>query len=111
MRRYKKSPVLAATRSWGKPNKSLPTLYSTTHGLVKGNSTIEQCYESLGNRVVALAVWDYRKAMRRLKRDPDCEQAKSEARSLERFFLSERFGIFTTLDGEYLLGRLKECLK
>ncbi|MBR3538958.1 MAG: hypothetical protein IKN79_07790 [Eubacterium sp.] len=65
-------------------------------------------YENLANAIILLAVKDYRKAMRTLRRRPDCISARMQRDEVERFFLSDWFAKLTTLDGENLMNRLRE---
>ncbi|MBQ9030130.1 MAG: hypothetical protein IJ106_01575 [Parasporobacterium sp.] len=68
-------------------------------------------YEALGNAVVIRAVKDYRMAGRRLMRHPEDRLALSEMVKLEKFFLGPDFSMFTTMDGKYLVDRLREELR
>lgn len=68
-------------------------------------------YKALGAAVVKQAVQDYRAAWKRLRRFPKDRSAADECRRIEEFFLSERFDLFTDLDGPWLLRKLKEKLE
>jgi len=65
-------------------------------------------YENLANAIIQTAATDYRAAMRRLGKNHDNYAAASEATELERFFRSAWYEMLTDLDGEYLLGRLRQ---
>ena len=65
-------------------------------------------YEALANAVVEQAVKDYRTARRKLKRDPSDDRAREEIVSIEKFFHSKRFTLFTLVDPDYILRMLKE---
>lgn len=65
-------------------------------------------YEELANAIVLQAVKDYRDSRKKLKRHPKNEAAKNMLADCEEFFCSDRFGMFTKIDGKTLLRRLKE---
>lgn len=65
-------------------------------------------YEELANAVVLQAVKDYRDSKRILKRNPRNDAAKKMKSECERFFISEHFSIFTSIDGKSLLAKLEE---
>lgn len=68
-------------------------------------------YEALGNAVVLQAAKDYRAAYKRWKRHPEDAEVKSSLSQIERFFQSQRFHLFTELDGKALLHRLRKELE
>ena len=65
-------------------------------------------YENLANAIILLAVKDYRKAMKALKRNPGSIFAQACRDDVTRFFQSVWFAQLTELDGEKLLLRLRE---
>ena len=65
-------------------------------------------YENLANAIITQAVKDYRRAHRKLKEEPDDTKALKTVDEVERFFRSGWFGRLTALDGNRILGRLKE---
>ena len=65
-------------------------------------------FENLANAIVLQAVKDYRGIRRYLESNPCDSTAALELDRLEKFFRSEEFRIFTNLDGETLLRRLRE---
>jgi len=65
-------------------------------------------YENLANAIVLDAVKDYRKALKRLKKNSRNSIAASECEEIERFFRSGWFGVLSEVDPEYLINRLKE---
>ncbi len=84
--------------------------------------------ELLANAIVIQAADDYRmtaklwhKADKRLKRARSKEKRKEiaaekraigkELKSLERFFLGQWCAMLTTVDGGYILGKLKEEMR
>ena len=68
-------------------------------------------YEAFGNAVVLQAVKDYRNAGKRLRRHPEDKQALHEMVELEKFFLGPTFNIFTSIDGSYLVDKLRKELQ
>ena len=68
-------------------------------------------YENLMIAIIKQAVYDYRGAMRRLKRKSRNVDARLRADDVEGFFRSEWFKVLTDVDGEYLIRKLQEeCL-
>ena len=68
-------------------------------------------YENLANAIVLQAVKDYRDALKRLKKKPNNQAAKSGAMECERFFCSSWYKALTSVDGEYLIQKLREEAK
>ena len=72
-----------------------------------GNKIGDSC-ENLANAIVIQAAEDYRRALKTLKgcsKDKDAIAVKEEC---ERFFQSDWFTVLTTLNGEWLMRKLKE---
>ena len=67
-----------------------------------------EAYEMLANAIIKQAADDYRNAHRKLLRMPHDFEAKKRIREVEVFFQSQELMGLTTLDGEYLLRKLKE---
>lgn len=65
-------------------------------------------YERLANAVILQAVKDYRSARKKLKYHPKNKDAKLMVEDCERFFCSDWFTAFTSIDGEALLRKLQE---
>lgn len=65
-------------------------------------------WHSLANAIVISAAKDYRSALRRLRRRPNSQTAKTEINDLERFFRSDWYKVLTNVDGEMLIQKLKE---
>ena len=74
--------------------------------MANNSNLAENPWERLANAIVLLAVSDYRSALRKLKRNPQNQDAMSDA--IERFFRSGWFSILTSVDGEYLMDRLRK---
>ena len=67
----------------------------------------EDPYEKLGNAIVLQAVSDYRRALRKVKKPKNREDIEGALR-LEKFFRSEWYQVLTSVDGVYLIERLRE---
>lgn len=68
-------------------------------------------YENLANAIVLQAVKNYRDALKRLKKKPSNQSAMSDAMECERFFRSDWYKALTSVDGEYLIQKLREEAK
>ncbi|MEG2624543.1 MAG: hypothetical protein RSC06_16755 [Clostridia bacterium] len=64
-------------------------------------------YENLANSIILLAVKDYRAALKKLKKWPRNEPAKTMKDEVERFFRSAWYRELTSVDGEYLISKLQ----
>lgn len=67
----------------------------------------ENPYEALANAIVLRAVDDYRIALKKVKKNPNNRIAFDEALQIERFFRSQWYQVLTSVDGEYLINRLR----
>ena len=67
----------------------------------------ENPYEALANAIVLQAVNDYRAALKKVKKNPNNREALDEALQIERFFKSQWYQVLTSVDGEYLINRLR----
>ena len=68
----------------------------------------ENPYEKLANAIVLQAVSDYRAALKKVKKNPINRDVINEALQIEKFFRSEWYQTLTSLDGEYLIERLRK---
>lgn len=68
-------------------------------------------YENLINAIILQAVKDYRDALKRLKKKPQNTDAMSTAMEIERFFHSAWYQIIASVDGDYLIQKLREEAK
>lgn len=68
-------------------------------------------YEQLANAIILQAVKDYRYALKRIKMNPANKTAMADAMECERFFRSDLYSALTSVDGEYLINRLREEVK
>lgn len=65
-------------------------------------------YENLANAVIAQAVADYRRLLKRAQKNPANREALDEALQVERFFRSGWYQRLTNVDGEFLIRKLQE---
>jgi len=65
-------------------------------------------YENLANAIVLQAVKDYRDALKRLKKKSGNKASMADALECERFFRSGWYKALTSVDGEYLINKLRE---
>jgi hypothetical protein len=74
-----------------------------------GNKNLaEDPYERLTNAIILQAAFDYRVALKKIKARPKNREAIDEALRIERFFRSDWYQALTSVDGEYLIERLKD---
>ena len=65
-------------------------------------------YESLANAIILQAVKDWRDSVKKLKKRPRFQPAIDMKKECEEFFLSDYFKILSSVDGEWLLTKLKK---
>ena len=63
---------------------------------------------ALANAIIVQTVKDYRRALRKQKKDPGNISAKIPIEEAEQFFRSEWYRLLTTVDGETLIKQLRE---
>lgn len=68
-------------------------------------------YEALANAVVLQAVKDWRESAKKVSRGRRNINAQAMKDECEKFFTSSYFNIFTELDGNMLLMKLKQEVK
>lgn len=77
-----------------------------------GNKNLaEDPYERLANAIILQAVTDYRTALKKIQVNPKNKDAIDEALRIERFFRSAWYSQLTSVDGEYLIRRLRDEVK
>ena len=64
-------------------------------------------YNELANAIVMQAVKDYRKALKCLRINSKNKTALAEAMECEEFFRSSWYRTLTSVDGEYLIDKLR----
>ena len=77
-----------------------------------GNKNLaEDPYERLANAIILQAVTDYKTALKKIRKNPGNRDAIDEALRIERFFRSGWYSQLTSVDGEYLIRRLREAIR
>ena len=77
-----------------------------------GNKNLaEDPYERLANAIILQAVTDYRSVLKKIRRNPKNKDSVDEALRIERFFRSDWYSHLTSVDGEYLIRRLRDEVK
>lgn len=71
----------------------------------------EDPYERLANAIILQAVTDYKTALKKIRKNPGNRDAIDEALRIERFFRSGWYSQLTSVDGEYLIRRLREEIR
>ena len=71
----------------------------------------EDPYERLANAIILQAVTDYRSVLKKIRRNPKNKDSVDEALRIERFFRSDWYSQLTSVDGEYLIRRLRDEVK
>ena len=66
-------------------------------------------YENLANAIIIQACKDYRKAYKRyLRRYRSTDKPDEELVELENFFRSDWYNTLTSIDGEYIMARIRK---
>lgn len=66
-------------------------------------------YENLANAIIIQACKDFRRAYKRyLRRYRSSDKPDTELLELESFFRSDWYKALTSVDGEYLMDRIKK---
>ena len=68
----------------------------------------EDSYERLANAIILQAVADYRRNLKKLKKNPQNRDVLNEALQIEKFFRSSWCQVLTTVDGEFLIQKLRK---
>ena len=68
----------------------------------------EDPYEKLANAIIVQASKDYMTNLRKKKRNPGSASAEHDINECERFFRSGWYQVLTSVDGEYLMNRLRK---
>lgn len=69
--------------------------------------TTRENWENLANAIILTAVKDFRTEYKKLLKNPKSKTAAAEVASLIRFFTSEYYSSLTSVDGEFLVRKLK----
>ena len=68
----------------------------------------EDPYERLANAIILQAASDYRRNLKKLKKNPQNRDVLSEVLQIEKFFRSPWYQVLTTVDGEFLIQKLRK---
>ena len=70
----------------------------------------ENPYERLANAIIVQASKDYMASLRKKKRNPGSASAEHDITECERFFRSGWYQALTSVDGEYLIAKLRKAI-
>lgn len=70
----------------------------------------EDPYEKLANTIIVQASKDYMTNLRKKKRNPGSASADHDIRECEQFFRSSWYQVLTSVDGEYLIAKLRKAI-
>ena len=70
----------------------------------------ENPYERLANAIIIQASKDYMTSLRKKKRNLGSASAEHDIRECERFFRSGWYRVPTSVDGEYLIAKLRKAI-
>ncbi len=70
----------------------------------------ENPYERLANAIIIQASKDYMTSLRKKKRNLGSASAEHDIRECERFFRSGWYRVLTSVDGEYLIAKLRKAI-
>ena len=73
-----------------------------------GKYLAEEPYERLANAIVLQAASDYRRDLKKLKKNPQNRDVMNDALQIEIFFHSPWYQVLTTVDGEFLLQKFRK---
>ena len=68
----------------------------------------EDPYEKLANAIILQAASDYRRNLKKLKKNPQNRDVMNEVLQIEKFFHSPWYQVLTTVDGEFLIQKLRK---
>ena len=73
-----------------------------------GKNLAEEPYERLANAIILQAASDYRRDLKKLKKNPQNRDVMNEVLQIEMFFRSPWYQVLTTVDGEFLIQKLRK---
>lgn len=68
----------------------------------------EDPYERLANEIILQAASDYRRNLKKLKKNPQNRDVMNGILQIEKFFRSPWYQVLTTVDGEFLIEKLRK---
>ena len=73
-----------------------------------GKYLAEDPYERLANAIILQTASDYRRNLKKLKKNPQNREVMNEVLQIEKFFRSPWYQVLTTVDGEFLIQKLRK---
>lgn len=73
-----------------------------------GKYLAEDPHERLANAIILQAASDYRRNLKKLKKNPQNRDVLNEVMRIEKFFRSSWYQVLTTVDGEFLIQKLRK---
>lgn len=73
-----------------------------------GKYLAEQPYERLANAIILQAASDYRRDLKKIKKNPQNKDVMNDALQIEKFFRSSWYQTLTTVDGAFLIQKLRK---
>ena len=73
-----------------------------------GKYLAEDPYERLANAIILQATSDYRRDLKKLKKKPQNRDVLNDVMQIEKFFHSSWYQVLTTVDGEFLIEKLRK---
>ena len=68
----------------------------------------EDPYERLANAIILQAASDYRRNLKKLKKNPQNREVLNDVMQIEKFLRSPWYQVLTTVDGEFLIQKLRK---
>ena len=68
----------------------------------------EDPYERLANAIILQAASDYRRNLKKLKKNPQNREVLNDVMQIEKFFRSHWYQVLTTVEGEFLIQKLRK---
>lgn len=73
-----------------------------------GKYLAEDPCERLANAIILQAASDYRRDLKKLKKNPQNREVLRDVLQIEEFFRSPWYQVLTTVDGEFLIQKLQK---
>ena len=75
-----------------------------------GKYLAEDPYERLANAIILQAASDYRRDLKKSKKNPQNRDVSRDVLQIEEFFRSPWYQVLTTVDGEFLIEKLRKVI-
>lgn len=75
---------------------------------MEGKYLAEDPHERLANAIILQATSDYRRNLKKLKKNPHNRDVLNEVTRIEKFFRSSWYQLLTKVDGEFLIEKLRK---